>query len=671
MEDLLFYLAGLWTFHNVLLVFLGVLGGILVGALPGLTPTMGVALLVPFTFHLPPQEGLIMLGSVYVGSVYGGAITAILINIPGAPASIATLFDGHPMARKGEADRAIHLATLASFIGGTVGVLLLLLFAPSLSRVSLNFGPAEHFWVAIFGITVIASLSVGSLWKGLLAGSCGLFLSTVGISEITGVARFTFGSSHLAGGIGIVSCLIGLFALPQAMTFFEQQTPQAPPKTQVGPGQSILKTHKSLFQALDNLWRYRIVVGLGSIIGSLVGLIPGAGGQVAGLVAYNEVKRRSKDQEKFGKGCPEGILVTESANNAMVGCSLVPLLTLGIPGSPTAAILLGGLLMNGLWPGPGLFQENASVTYTFILGLLLAQFVMLVIGVVGARLFQRVMTVSHGVMAPLILVLCVIGSFAARNNFSDVLVMVAIGLAMTVGQKAGFSPAPVALGFILGEYAERGLLLAQRASSSTGSLFLHFLDRPIVIVLMGLTALSLVTTAVLEYRRIKTARTNQKPEQTHVQSTVGQGNLDLVISLTALVAGGLLLTVGLSYPSEAHIFPLTAIAAGLVFALIQAGLTLWEKTQLGKQGDEPQNLPGMGAGLGKMAVVNASLIAYTVIIPVVGFFASTWFLLLGLFNSFHRVKVITNFMLATAISAGLLIVFREVLAVPFPRGFLM
>ncbi|OWZ83751.1 tripartite tricarboxylate transporter permease [Natranaerobius trueperi] len=479
------------------IVALGVFGGILVGSLPGLTPTMGVALLVPFTFHLSAELGLLMLGSVYVGSVYGGAITAILINIPGAPASIATMLDGHPMANKGEGEKAIHLATIASFVGGIFGVLLLMFFAPFLAQVSLNFGPAEHFWIAVFGITVIAGLSQGSIWKGLIGGAIGLWVSTIGISEITGTSRFTFGFSQLTGGIGLVSALIGLFAFPQAMTFLERTLLN---KEKRNNKDNVFKKSRSFLSAINETLGSIKILGLGTFIGSLVGLIPGAGGQVAGLVAYNEARRQSSEKEKFGTGHKDGIIVTESANNAMVGCSLVPLLTLGIPGSPTAAVLLGGLLMNGLWPGPELFQENASVTYTFIFGMMLAQVCMLFIGGFGARFFKKAMYVPPNIMAPLILVLCVIGSFAARNNFGDVWSMLIIGIAMFFGLKLGFSPAPVALGFILGEYAERGFLLASRASVSEGSVILHFLDRPIVIALIILTAISIITTTIFEVK---------------------------------------------------------------------------------------------------------------------------------------------------------------------------
>ncbi|UMZ72818.1 tripartite tricarboxylate transporter permease [Natranaerofaba carboxydovora] len=484
---------------DILIVFVGVLGGIMVGAMPGLTPTMGVALLVPFTFYLSVSEGLTLLGAVYVGSVYGGAITAILVNIPGAPASIATILDGHPMAKKGQPVRAIHLATVSSFVGGVIGVLLLIFFSPALSRLSLSFGPAEQFWVAMFGITIIAALSVGSVIKGLIGGVLGILLSTVGISSITGTPRFTFGLNELIGGVHPIAALIGLFALSQGLCFVEKIF------STNGESETIDLSSKStsIKEVVAEILKSKKMLGLGTSIGSLIGLIPGAGGQIASLVAYNEAKRASNKKEEFGEGCSHGIITAESANNAMVGTSLIPLLTLGIPGSPTAAVLLGGLLMNGLWPGPGLFDENAAITYTFLYGMLGAQFFLLGIGLFGGKYFGKITQIPSHIMAPAIFIFCVIGSFAIRNNVGDIIVMLVLGVIMYFLQKIDFNPAPIALGLILGEYAEQGLLLAWRDSVAHSSLFSYFMDRPIVILFMVMSVLSVAFTVFWEYKKQK------------------------------------------------------------------------------------------------------------------------------------------------------------------------
>lgn len=470
----------------------------MIGAMPGLTPTMGVALLVPFTFYLSVSDGLLLLGAVYVGSVYGGAITAALINIPGVPASIATTFDGHPMAKKGYAVKAIHLATLSSFIGGVVGVLLLLFFSPILSNLSLSFGSAEQFWIAVFGITIIAALSVGSLIKGILGGIFGLFLSTVGISSVTGTARFTFGINELVGGVHPIAALIGIFALAQGLTFVESIFCD-----DSGRGEKIELNPRAnrVMDSVKELFNSKKILALGTSIGSIIGLIPGAGGQISSLVAYNEAKRVSERSDEFGSGCSHGIITTESANNAMVGTSLVPLLTLGIPGSPTAAVLLGGLLMNGLWPGPRLFEEHAEITYTFLFGMVAAQFCLLIIGLAGGRHFGKLSKIPSHLMAPAIIIFCMVGSFAIRNNVGDIIVMLVLGIMMFFLKKVDFDPAPVALGLILGEYAERGLLLAWRDSVVEGSLFMYFLNSPVVVVLMIMSVLSIALTFFWELKK--------------------------------------------------------------------------------------------------------------------------------------------------------------------------
>jgi putative tricarboxylic transport membrane protein len=439
--DLISIFINLIQPSTVLYLVAGVGFGIIIGAIPGLTPTMGVALLVPMTFKMDPATGLIFLGGIYTGSVYGGSIAAILLNVPGAPASIATMFDGNPMAKQGDGERALYLSVLSSGIGGIFGIILLLLFAPPLAAFSLKFGPAESFWVAIFGITIIASLSDKSIVKGLIGGSIGLVLSTVGISTISGTERFTFGAIGLIGGISLVAALIGMFALSQCLSYIEELYSSDSSKKEI----YTQRKKGSLKMALKNIKESLRALSLGSTIGSIVGIVPGAGGQVASLMAYNEAKRSSKKKELFGTGHPEGLIAAESSNNAMVGGSLIPLLTLGIPGSPTAAVLLGGLLIHGLWPGPELFTTYADVSYTFIFGMLIAQLVMVVLGILGGQYFSKVLLVPQHYLVPAIIALCVIGSFATQNSYSDVLIMVALGICMFLLLKVGVSAAALIL----------------------------------------------------------------------------------------------------------------------------------------------------------------------------------------------------------------------------------
>ena len=343
--EFLYYFGDVFTPISFGLLLLGTIGGLILGATPGLSPTMAVALLIPFTFHLAPVQGLILLGAAYTSTVAGGAVSAILLKIPGAPANIATTLDGHTMAKQGRGAEALQLSFIASAIGGVIGVLLLIFLTPVLAQWALAFGPSHLFWLAILGVTVIGSLDSASVVKGLLSGCIGLWLATIGFDDIMGAQRFIFHPA-LGGGINIIAALIGLFAIPQVLTMFAKGRNPA--------NMEVIAVEKhSIKDAMREILRRPKALTIGTITGSVIGLIPGVGGQIAGLVAYDQTKKFSSEREKFGTGHSEGVIAAESANNAMVGPSLVPLLTLSIPGSPTAAVLLGGLLIHGILPGHG------------------------------------------------------------------------------------------------------------------------------------------------------------------------------------------------------------------------------------------------------------------------------------------------------------------------------
>lgn len=450
--EFIHYFGEVFAPANFLVLVFGTIGGLLLGATPGLSPTMAVALLIPFTFQMDPAAGLILLGAVYTGTVAGGAVSAILVNIPGAPANIATILDGHPMANQGRATEALHYCFISSLIGGLIGVLLLIFFTPPLAEFALRFGPAELFWIAIFGVTIIASIGGGSVVKGLIAGAVGLWLSTIGYNPVLGQERFVF-TDHLAGGIHVVAALIGLFAIPQVLSLLGSAGAARHGK----PETVALNAHSVWTSFAYNIRRIKALV-IGSVVGCIVGVIPGAGGQIAGLVAYDQTKKMSKDPAAFGKGEPDGVIAAESANNAMVGPSLVPLLTLGIPGSPTAAVLLGGLLINGLFPGPDLFTTHGAVTWTFIDSLLVGQVLMMVFGLMIARYSVFVTRIPNHVMAAVVVVLAVFGTYSVQNSVSDVYVMLVLGTLMYFASRLGFSAAPLVLGLILGELTETNFL---------------------------------------------------------------------------------------------------------------------------------------------------------------------------------------------------------------------
>ncbi len=471
-------IATVFTFYNFLILIVGVMGGIILGALPGISPTLAVALLVPFTFHMDPSAGLILLGSVYMASVAGGAIPAILINVPGAPANVATLLDGYPMTKAGRAQEALYTCFISSFVGGIFGMLVMILLTAPLAEFALRFRSGEIFWISILGLTVVAGLGSDNLIRALMGGAFGVLLSTVGPNLTTGEFRFVF-HDILTGGVHIVVALIGLFAIPQVFSeiesFGSHRTFFA-----ANPEKGLLK--KTLRATLT---MYR-PLGIGSVIGSIVGLIPGIGGQVSGIVAYDQTKKSSKMPEAYGTGIPEGIAAAEAANNAMVGPSLVPLLTLSIPGSPTAAVLLGGLLIHGIFPGPNLFALHGKVVYTFIASLLVAQFVMLVFGLFLSRHSNWVTKVPSLYMAAAIIVLAVFGTYSINNNFDDLTIMLSVGVIMFVGGKFGMSATPVVMGLILGGIAEnsflKGMLIADAGVGRLSYFFTGNIKIPIIIV---------------------------------------------------------------------------------------------------------------------------------------------------------------------------------------------
>ncbi|MCL6612059.1 MAG: tripartite tricarboxylate transporter permease [Peptococcaceae bacterium] len=500
-ENMLFALGNVLDPLKFLLMTLGVAGGIIVGALPGLTATMALALLVPFTFAMDATTSLMVLGGVYVGSMYGGCIAAILVNTPGTPSSIATTFDGYPMTKKGKAEHALVAAAFSSGVGGVFGALVLLFLSPPLAEAALKFGPPEYFWLAVFGLTIIATLSTGSVLKGLMGGALGLLLSTVGIAPIGGDMRFTFGFYQLQAGLELIVVLIGFFCIPEVINMIEKKiNPQdvATYKPQKGVARSVI---------MDLIKKPGLLLR-SSAIGTFVGIVPGAGGNIASLMAYNEAVRFSKEKEKFGTGIIDGVAASESSNNAEVGGSLVPLLTLGIPGAAPAAVMLGALMIQGMRPGPELYTTYGNVTYTFLFSFVLANIIMFVLGFFGSRYVARVINLPINILAPLVVFLTVIGSYAIRNNMLDVGIMVFFGLIGYVTKKAGFHPGPIVLGLILGPIAENGLVQSMLMGKASGSMFAVFFTRPISIVLILFCLISVAVPVISAIRARKRKEEN-------------------------------------------------------------------------------------------------------------------------------------------------------------------
>ncbi len=469
---------------NLIFIIIGVGAGIIVGALPGLTATMAIALLVPFTFAMSPIKGLVLLGGIYTGAIYGGSFSAILINTPGTPSAIATTFDGYALTKKGEAYKAIVTATISSVIGGLIGVLFLIFLSPPLSKASLKFGPPEFFWLTVFGLTIIATLASKSILKGLIGGAFGLLISTIGIAPIEGSVRFTFNIISLQDGVGLIPALIGLFCIPEILIMISRREQHY----------NIIPYRKQkhvVFNVTMKLLKRPILLLRSAIIGTFIGIIPGAGGNIAGMVSYNEAVRASKHPKKFGRGIIEGVAASEASNNAEVSGSLIPLLTLGIPGAPPAAVLLGALLLQGMRPGAELFTVHGEVTYTFIFSLILSNILLLPMGIWSGKMISKLIThIPVPFLAPFILFLTIIGSYSINNNMFDVYVMLFFGLLGFVGRRIGFDAGPIVLGIILGKICEQGLVQSILMGKASHSVIGIFFSSPISIILIFLTVIS-------------------------------------------------------------------------------------------------------------------------------------------------------------------------------------
>lgn len=422
--------------------------GITIGALPGLSAAMGVALLIPITFGMNPSTGLIVLAGVYCGAIFGGSISAILIRTPGTPAAAATAIDGYELTLQGKAGKALGTAIIASFIGGILSAIPLYLFAPKLAKLALMFGPAEYFWLSIFGLTIIAGASTKSMTKGLISGALGLMISTIGMDPMFGNPRFTFGVPVLLSGVPFTASLIGLFSMSQVLLLAEKKIKES--GTMIEFDNKVLLSGKELRQIIPTSLR-------STVIGSIIGILPGAGASIAAFIGYNEAKRFSKEKEKFGKGSIEGIAGAEAANNAVTGGSLIPTFTLGIPGESVTAVLLGGLMIQGLQPGPDLFTVHGKITYTFFAGFIVVNVFMLILGLTGSKLFAKVSRVPDSYLIPLIFSLSVIGSYAIHNNIADVIVMFVFGFIGYFVHKFELNSASIVLALILGPIGEAGL----------------------------------------------------------------------------------------------------------------------------------------------------------------------------------------------------------------------
>lgn len=472
------------TPQYMLWLTVGVLLGMIVGTLPGLTATMGTALLVPFTFGLPPGAGLAMLGGLYVCAMFSDSVPAVLVNTPGTPSAMATAFDGHPMTKQGRAQEAIVASCLSSAIGTLVGATFYLLLAWPMIAIALKFGPAEFFWLGVFALTIVGGLGGKSMLKGIAGGGIGLLISCVGISHATDASRFTFGVPELRGGVSLVAALIGVFAVPQVLSMIsELRHKDVIAEYKPVPGVA-LKTMREVLARPVHALR-------SALIGTFIGILPGAGGPIASLVSYNEARRWSRNNENFGNGDVRGVTASEIAGNACAPASLIPLVTLGVPGSSPAAVIAGALMLQGLNPGPELFRSDGTLIYSFGWSLMLAGIVTFILGTLFAPALVRVVSIPLRLLAPLIMFLAVIGAYAIRNSIFDVYLMLGLGVFVFLVRKIGFHPGPIGLGLILGPIIEPALVQAMFIANATGVGHVFF-GSTVDMVLISMTALSII-----------------------------------------------------------------------------------------------------------------------------------------------------------------------------------
>lgn len=450
-------------------LFIGVAGGIVVGVLPGLTGSVGIILLLPFLFYVDASTALVMMCGMFCGSMYGGSISAILISTPGTPSAAATVLDGYPMTQKGEAGKAIGVATIASAAGGIISTFCLMFIAPQLAGFALQFGPEEYFALMVFGLTIIASVAGKSLIKGMIAGMFGLLIAVVGIDPIVGYARYSFDIPNLMTGFPLLPVLIGLFAISQVFVQLE--------KMQKAGGQDTPPLGNLLPTARELLGLVKVIIP-SSLIGTVIGVIPGTGGAIASFLAYNEARRFSRHPEKFGTGCLEGVAAPEAANNGTTGGAMVPLLTLGIPGDVVTAVMLGALMLIGVRPGPLLFTDSPEIINAVYAGLLMSNVLILLLGFLTVRLFPMILRVPSAILFPVVLGLCFVGSFSLSNSSYDMTIALAFGVLGYGMRKYGFPAAPVVLGVILGPIAED--VLGRALITSYGN-WLTLVQSPIAI----------------------------------------------------------------------------------------------------------------------------------------------------------------------------------------------
>lgn len=488
-ENVLFAFQEVFHWKNLGLMFLGTTAGLIAGSIPGFTITMAVVLTLPFTFGLSPVEGLSTMIGVFVGGLSGGLMSGMLTGIPGTPSSIATTFDGFPMARKGRPGLALGLGVWSSFFGGIFSAVLLVTLAPSLAKIGLEFGPWDYFALVLFALTITASLSGETLVKGIIAGLLGLFVASVGEDEINGVARFTFGNETLESGFDFLPVLIGLFAFSQLLSDVQDSEKARQPLMSGVEAKGVRVEHLAAIRIIFSRW---VNLVRSSLIGVFTGVLPAAGGSISNILAYDQAKKASKNASEFGTGTPDGIIAPESSNNATAGGALITMMALGIPGDVVTAVMLGALLIHNVQPSPSFITENPDLAYAIFIAFFLAHFIMITMQAFCLRAFLLVVRIPMYMLAAVILSYCAIGVFALNNIQDDIWTLFVFGLIGYGMKLLGFPLAPMILGVVLGHVAELNLSRAISLSGTGEQFLLDMVTRPWALFFLIIAAFSIV-----------------------------------------------------------------------------------------------------------------------------------------------------------------------------------
>jgi putative tricarboxylic transport membrane protein len=482
---------------NLLYCFAGVFIGTLVGVLPGIGPVAAMSLLLPVTFSAPPEAGIIMLAGIYYGSMYGGSTTAILVNIPGEAASVVTCLDGHQMARQGRAGPALGIAAIGSFIAGTLAVVGLMLVAPTLARWAVKFGPAEYFSLMVLGLSVLAYLSHGSLLKALIMACFGLVLGLIGIDSINAAPRLTFDRMELVDGVGLVPIVMGLFGIAEILSNIERRISREIFAQRIT---GLMPTRQDWKESAGPLAR-------GSLLGFVLGILPGGGAVISSFISYALEKRLSKTPALFGRGAIAGVAGPEAANNAAAGSGFIPLLTLGIPPNVVLALLLGAFVVHGLQPGPLLMLQNPNIFWGIVASMYIGNVMLLILNLPLIGMWVQVLKVPYKILFPMILLFCLIGVYSLSNSIFDIYVMIVFGVLGYLMRKLGYEPAPLVLAFVLGPMMENNLRKALIISDGSFSIFI---DSKLSLACLALAAL-LLATAIIPLMRTRRAKIAMEP----------------------------------------------------------------------------------------------------------------------------------------------------------------